>query len=387
MNRTKCDILILTATFGSGHKSVANAIKEYVQGEDDNLRVDIADIFEIVSPKIYKGIYKWYEFFVKNNSKLYNYFYYKKDNNKKWQGEELMMLLYKSDFTSFVTSKQPKVIISTFPLCSGLVSKYKERYKDNVSLITCITDVVDNWEWIYPNTDKYFVATSDIKDKLVRKGIEEEKIVATGIPVKKDFLEESPNKSTNGQDEGNKDSTILMMGGGVGLLPDDIEIYRWLNKLENVRTIVVTGNNKKLLTKLRECEDLTNVKVYGYTDRVHEFMKSADIIISKAGGVTLFEAINSKLPILVYKPTLGQEIENGKFIANKNIGSVIHDLDSLKTRIYQFLENDNYRKSLEDNLDKVKNKFNVDDLTRHILELYSSYNSDNYYRGNTILTS
>ena len=46
------DILILTASFGMGHKSVSNAIKEQIEAEYKNVKVEIADILEIVNPKV-----------------------------------------------------------------------------------------------------------------------------------------------------------------------------------------------------------------------------------------------------------------------------------------------------------------------------------------------
>ena len=48
------DILILTASFGMGHKSVANALKEQIEAEYKHVKVSVGDILEIVNPKVKK---------------------------------------------------------------------------------------------------------------------------------------------------------------------------------------------------------------------------------------------------------------------------------------------------------------------------------------------
>lgn len=56
-------------------------------------------------------------------------------------------------------------------------------------MITCITDVIDNWEWLHLNTDKYFVPSEEVKQNLIRKGVPYCRIVVTGIPVRNAFKE------------------------------------------------------------------------------------------------------------------------------------------------------------------------------------------------------
>ena len=60
----------------------------------------------------------------------------------------------------------------------------------------------------------------------------------------------------------------------------------------------------------------------GYTDRVHEYMASADLMLSKPGGITLFEAISSELPLLAWEPFLQQEINNARFLTRAGIGVI-----------------------------------------------------------------
>lgn len=369
----KCDILILTATFGTGHMSVSNAILDYIKINAGNLNVRIADIFQIIKPETYKGVYKGYEFLIKTNSKLYNYFYYRKNFNNSLQMDDVMCNLYLSKFADYIMDVDPAIIISTFPLCSRFVSKYKEEYKSYTPLITCITDVVDSKEWIYSETNRYYVATLDVKNGLVRKGIDESIIKVTGIPVRKEFVECRRDRSML-EEYGIKedDFVIMLMGGGMGLLPGEIKYYKWLNDLEGIKVLVLTGNNRELYKKLCKQKDLNNIKVLKYMDNVFEIMVNSDLLVTKAGGVTVFEAIASKVPTIVYRPILGQEVENGKFITEQGIGSIAWDLTELKEKINQVIEDKEYRDELSGNINKLSISIDMDGLLADILYLYKN---------------
>lgn len=374
--RNSTDILILTATFGAGHLLVSKAIKQEIQQLNESLKIDIFDVYEIISPNLCKSMYKGYELLIKNSSDLYNYFYYKRNDIKNSQTDDMIYTLYLSKFAEFIFERKPKIIISTFPMCSGFVSKFKEKYNQDIALVTCITDVVDSWEWIYPKTDRYFVATSELKDKLVNKGVNKSDIIVTGIPIREGFLQSKCDNNLS-KNFGIKpdDIVVLIMGGGMGIIPDDRNFYRWLNGYNNVKTIIITGNNRKLFNKLSQYNDLKNIIPMGYVDNIYELMRNSHILISKAGGVTLFEAIASKIPIIAYKPVLGQEIENCKFITSKKIGSVANNIDELRLRLYEYLKYNGLRNEVLSNIAEISESIDKKSLSKNVISLYSLYDS------------
>ncbi|WP_187296227.1 MGDG synthase family glycosyltransferase [Tepidibacter mesophilus] len=363
MNRD--DILILTANFGSGHLSVADAIKQQLKIYDDNLNIKVVDVIEICSPHLTDEVYKAYEILVKNTQDIYNYFYKIKSNNQTIM-DKIIYKMYLSKMAKYIQEINPKIIISTFPMCSGFVSMYKEKYKSEIPLITCITDIVDNSEWIYPNTNKYMVATDVIKLKLEDKGIASNSIEVTGIPVRKKFLVEYKCDIRKKYGIKNSEFVILMMGGGLGLLPKDDEIYNYLDNLDNVKTVVITGNNKEKFNYLTEKMKLKNTIVKGFIDEVAELMNSADLLITKPGGVSTFEAIHSEIPMLINEPTLGQEIENANFIENTGIGMIVRNSTQLKNMIEKLLLSYELRNELKENIKLIKNQLNLDMITNYI---------------------
>ncbi|EGT3849264.1 UDP-diphospho-muramoylpentapeptide beta-N-acetylglucosaminyltransferase [Clostridioides difficile] len=353
-------VLILTGKFGMGHYSASNSLSEDIKAKFDNSEIIIKDIFEYIMPNYSDKMYKTFSILVNRGSSLYNLFYKCAENGKK-DIKFTFSDYFLNKLDTLLHEVQPTVVISTFPFCSQLVSRYKEKYNSNLPLITCITDISSHSEWISKNTDCYLVASKSTKEELVFKGIDESKIKVNGIPVKKEFKRiEHVNHSTK--------KNILIMGGGLGLLPKSEQFYKELNSLEGVKTTVITGNNKKMYYKLYGRYE--NIEVVGYTNEVYKYMKDSDLIISKPGGITLFETIYSELPILAFNPFLQQEIDNASFILNNEIGRILgknkkYYVDEIKDLIYD----DTTLKEMSSNMKELKKQFDNNTLENILFSL------------------
>ena len=110
------------------------------------------------------------------------------------------------------------------------------------------------------------------------------------------------------------------MGGGLGLMPRKDSFYEALNALPNVHTTIITGRNQKLYDRL--AGRYPHIEVLGFTDRVYDYMARADLVLTKPGGITLFESIFSELPILAWEPFLEQEKLNARFLVKRGLGRV-----------------------------------------------------------------
>lgn len=369
----KCDILILTASFGSGHISVSNAIIEHIKEREPDMKIVTIDLYKIVNPRLSKSIYKAYSLLVKHGYKLYNYEYYKKKYRKKESRLYTPSNRSLSKLAKLANELKPRIVISTFPNCTGYMSRYKETYKDNIPLLTCITDVVDNNEWLHKHNDLYFVPVEAIKERLIKKGINKDRIITTGIPIRKMFHNDTFNNKIVREQYGYNETMfiILIMGGSMGILPERDAFFKWINSLNNTKTIILTGKNKGLYNKIIN-KNYQNIRAIEYADNVSELMRMSNLLISKAGGITLFEAIASRLPFIVYKPTLGQEVENCKFIENYNIGYITYSIEELKNRLILFMKNEDEYDYLSQNLNNISQNIDMDKLVKNILGTYDN---------------
>lgn len=344
------NILILTGRFGMGHYSVAKTLVQEIEKNIPAAHIETQDIFTYTTPFIAKTVYSAYTLLMNKGSKIYNFFYKKIETGKKGNTTPISLYLpYLLGLDSLIKKNQPDLIISTLPFCSQLVSEYKEKYRSNIPLITCITDISSHIEWITPETNTYLVASTMTKQELIRQGIPEERIIITGIPVQEQFKQPIAKSHS-------PEKRLLIMGGGLGLLPKQDKFYQQLSNLPGVHTTIITGNNLALYNRLYN--RFPDLEVIGFTDQVYRYMQEADLIITKPGGITLFETIHSELPILAFAPFLAQEQENAAFIRNYQIGRIMHSapkdcIGEIAAALYddQFLANcrENIR-YLKDNL-------------------------------------
>ena len=307
-------ILIMTGKFGMGHWSAASSLKDSMLRAIPGTEAEILDLFDWAAPGCADAIYKTFSLLVNHGSGLFN-IYYKATAHTK-SGDEsasLCTLALLDKVEQLIAQRHPDAIVATHPLCAQVISFYKQERRSNVPLVTCITDMSIHPEWINPYTDCYLVGSAEVRQGLMEQGVAEENIVVTGIPVRQEFRQ-----SVLRQPKETKE--LLLMGGGLGLLPRGRKFYDGLDALPGVHTTIITGNNRKLYDKL--AGKWKNITVVGYTDRVRDYMVEADLMLSKPGGITLSEAVYTALPILMPKPFLQQERNNAAFAVRRGIGRV-----------------------------------------------------------------
>jgi processive 1,2-diacylglycerol beta-glucosyltransferase len=326
LDNTNKTILILTAQFGAGHISAANAIRDYILEKEPTYNIVIQNFISASIPKMNKPLVKLYEANTKYTPGLYNYYYYlKKSFDSK---HDVAYKMYTPKLSEYILDTDPDLIISTFPMACACVDYFKSKNPDfKVPSVTVVTDVVDSLEWIYPSTNMYFVASHEIKNRYVQKGINPTKVKVTGVPVKKEF--------NNHSDLSSDKHKLLIVGGGRGLFDMDTEFFYYIDELldeymNDLEVTIVCGKNKKLYDKLTEKKPLKNISVLGFVNNMPSLLKDHNLLVTKPGGATLFEAIKSEIPVVSMLPKVGQEIENARFIIDKGIGIIYNDENDLK---------------------------------------------------------
>lgn len=363
----RVDVLILTASFGNGHNSATQAILEDIIMHEPQLKVRSVDLFDITTPKLKEYFTGTYQILTKNQPAIYNRLYDLRTKTPNNALDSLMVQLTFERFKDYVESVSPKMIISVFPTGAAFASYYRENYDKNVKLITCITDVVDSWEWIYPNTDLYFVASLTVKKRLMFKNISEENILVTGVPVRRKFKEIVNTNSA----ETKKIRHLLIIGNAMESVRLNKKFLEKLSKLKNTRTTIVTGKQKTLYHKLVRMNKWDNIDLVGYTEHLEEYMAQSDLIISKAGGATIFEAIEMELPILVQHSCVGQENCNVEFVKEAGIGELVQDADSLYNKLVELFKNKRSIQYYRKNIRNFKKTLNPDQIAPQIINLLS----------------
>lgn len=324
-------ILILTGRFGMGHVSAAEAIRQEILLEKERIDVEVIDFFGYIFPKMSRLLYKGFEFLVEKHAGIYN-----KINHIAARHSDVPLKTYiASRMADLMLKQRPDLVVVTFPGGAQYVSRYKEMTGWNVELYVYITDLTVHREWFADKADLYFVGSKEVKDEMVGLGIPSTMIKVAGIPVKQTFKINEASRVKGYR----RNKEVLIMGGGLGLIEGADRLISSLLAESNINITLIAGNNINLRKEISN--KFPQINVVGYTNKVDYYMKMADLLVTKSGGMTTFEAVNCHTPMFILPPFLLQEIGNARFVEKMGIGIVAWNRhDDIGQMIIDLLAND-----------------------------------------------
>ena len=350
------NILIVTGKFGMGHWSASMSLRQQLLRAFPEAQVEVMDLIAYTNHN-YESMYKWFNVLVTRGSGLFN-LYYKFTQNKDSDERPLNEEQCPDRVEELFERKRPDVIIATHPICAHIVARWKRETGSSLPMVTCVTDLTSHSEWIHRVTNCYLVGTEEIKERLAAKGVNRDIIYVTGIPVRAEF--KLPVHRGDRQQR-----NLLIMGGGLGMMPRKDSFYEALDTMPGVHTTIITGRNQKLYDRL--VDKYENIRVIGFTDRVYEYMAWADLVLTKPGGITMFESIFSELPILAWEPFLEQEKNNARFLVKRGLGRVAaKEPDECLTAIRELIYDDYTLADMSAKMHALKEQLEQESLT-HIL--------------------
>ena len=321
MNEMKKIHIFHISEFG-GHSKAAQNIKEAFFYKNPRIEVNSLNSLGYFYPRSEKVVDFLYTNTIKHIPSLWGKVY----DKKKVVGtiDPYRKLISKFTFKrldKFIKERGADCFVATQAFPSGLIADYKKKTNKIIPLVAIVTDYHPNRFWVHPFVDRYIVACQEAKEVLISEGIKEERIKILGIPISLKFL------STYPRDQICKElgfhqnlNTVLIMSGGLGLGPIKV-IAKELDSLDhNFQIIVVCGKNKNLYEWFRKKERKFKKPLFffSYVENINKIMDFSDIIITKAGGMTISESLAKGLCIIITNSIPGQEERNVEYLLKQN---------------------------------------------------------------------
>ncbi len=350
MNQNTPKILIISSDTGGGHRSAAQALAEGVKkfwlGESVAVRI-IKAVEE--SHHITDKLVKVYNWVLQNKQHWMKYLYWTMNKIRPETREFFMKRCIgfcREQFEKWC----PHIVVSVHPLTQHIFARILKELNlaDKIPLVTVVTDPCYGfWKgWACNDVSLYLVANEDARRQLIDYGILPEKIKISGMPVHPKFHEVNEKDAQNARKAYGLDEekfTVFVNAGwiGGGNIPN---IFRELVRGElNVQAIFLAGKNEELR---KEAEELAKtakfpVKVIGYSDEIEKLMQSADVMISKLGGLTTFEALACHLPIIAdtTTPPMPQEAGTVSLLAKRGAGILLEKATDIVPTIQSLVNN------------------------------------------------
>jgi len=305
----------------SGHHRASLAIEKALNSIDPDIDILNINAFNYTNPILEKVINKTYMGIVRSKPEVWDYLY---DNPAIFQRvqrlRDLIHNMNSEKLQGLINSFQPDVIACTQAFPCGMIADLKKRGLIDAKLFGVLTDYNAHSYWIYDTVDYYITAAEHSVQRLLQSGVQQDRIKPFGIPIDPKFsrkIDEARIRKQYNLRSGVP--TLLIMGGGQGLGP----IRHMVKALESMeidfQIMVVAGTNKRLyrwLSKRAMRVQKKQMVVFDYIDNIEELMHVSDVIITKAGGLTTFEALSKGLPIIIVAPLPGQEAKNTQFLTD-----------------------------------------------------------------------
>jgi processive 1,2-diacylglycerol beta-glucosyltransferase len=346
-------IVILTASYGKGHLQVAYSLyKECMKRELTNVK--ICNLYSESNPLVAEITEKLYKKSFTIGRHFYKLFYYGTD---KVHNNKLFRRYFYYGFkrlTSLIQEEEPDILINTFPIYA--VPEFRRKTGKFIPTFNILTDYCLHRLWLHKEVDKYYVATPELKAKIMKHGIPEAKVAVSGIPIRHAFSERVDSQSLYEKYQLSPSKKIvLLIAGAYGVLKNIKEICLELLVSTDYQVAVVCGNNHVLQKELHMLEDNFKERfhAFGYVERIDELFRLATVMVTKPGGVTLTETTAIGTPLVLYKPVPGQERENALYFEEKDSAVIVHDQEDMVPTITSLTENEEWQILMQTSLKQL----------------------------------
>ena len=346
-------ILILTCNTGGGHNSAALALKSYF--DNKNIHCDIADFLSFGKEIANNIICNGHVFIYRHAPKLFE-IGYKLSESETTKHKKTIIYKYCSKYADklydFLKQSNYDYIISVHVFASLALDYIKKNMDSSIYACHLSTDYACYPEIANTNLDKYFIAHSKLKNAHIECGIVAEKIIPSGIPVRDIFFENKITKqeARRALNISNDKKLIIVAGGSMGCGPIEDIAEKLINNYKNKCNIaVICGSNEKLYDTLKKYPELI---LFGFVSDIEVHMAAADILITKAGGLTITEAAALSRPIVFINAVSGCEAYNREFFSQNTYALSSYDVDKVIENVGLLLSDEFLYNKIKNNLDK-----------------------------------
>jgi UDP-N-acetylglucosamine:LPS N-acetylglucosamine transferase len=350
-------ILIISSDTGGGHKSAAAAIAAGVQkfwgGDSYAVRVVRAvEESHHLSAKLV-GMYNWV---LKNRQHWMKYLYWCV-NRFRPETREFFHRRSIGFVRDLFERWCPHVVVSVHPLTQHIFARVLKELglAGTVPLVTVVTDPCYGfWKgWACDDVTLYLVASEEARQQLLDYGVRPERIKVSGMPVHPKFELPDERSAQAARRELGLDPqkfTVFVNAGwvGGGNIP---QIFRELVRGElDVQAIFLAGRNEELRTEAESIAASAKfpVKVIGYSEQVEQLMQAANVMVSKLGGLTTFEALACRVPIIAdtTTPPMPQESGAATMLARRGAGVLLKRAADIVPEVRRMVEDSRYYANL-----------------------------------------
>jgi processive 1,2-diacylglycerol beta-glucosyltransferase len=314
-------VLILTAGFGEGHNAAARGLKEGFDSLGGEVEAEVLDLFEPAFGAFYQKSRRHYLWMVNHAPELWAAIYAVLDRVPLLSLLSWFFRPLKNALVRALMKSRPDAVVSVYPVYGYVLDEAKrEAALPALKSFVMITDSITvNSVWLRCGADAFCVANEDTAEVLFAARIPREKVRVSGFPVSMRFA-----TSMVEREElflGGRLPRVLFMVNGQR--ERALLLVERLLRQGGIELTVTVGKDGELGRRITELAGRIGreVRVLGWVENVPDLIRMNHLLIGKAGGAMVQEALAAEVPMLITQILPGQEEGNARLILQNGCGA------------------------------------------------------------------
>ena len=323
-------VLILTAGYGEGHNAAARGLHAAFAGHPAaTARVwdPLADCFG----KVYDWSRRNYLKTIEKRPRHWLFIYRLLDKTPLIALAEWPLFHVRRHLRRTLAGESPHAIVSVYPLYPYLLDRlYPAGQPRPFKVYTVVTDSITiNSVWHRCTSDLFLVPNEETAEVMRAAGVPAEKLRVLGFPVPPIFATPPAIRPLPGDGPAR---VLFMINAG---RTQALEVVKRLLKLDGIALTVTAGRDEELGTAIRELARTAgrDVQVLGWVSNMPELVMSHHVLIGKAGGASVQEAIAARTPMIITKVVPGQEEGNARLLEQNGCGAVRETPEAIASQV------------------------------------------------------
>jgi len=333
-------LLIITAAFGEGHNSAARNLA--LAANAAGAITKVADPCQAATPVATGVVSRAYRFVTTHMPRTWARIYQMTDRCDFSKPRLPLMRKPENSLALMIHNFRPDAVVSTYPLYPYFLERILHQADfagKKLPVFTVVTDSIEiNASWLRAPTDYWLVSDPETRSIMVNAGLPATRIIDSGFPVNPIFEKLRSIPATDPCEP------FRILYFATAKRPFIRRHGRALLEASpRVKLTIVMGRNTRLLnTKARElrAEYPGRVRLIGWTRKVPELMNRHHLIVGKAGGATVHEALAARCPMLIHHLVPGQEEGNLALLRHLSGGNLADTAETLQQRVQALLADD-----------------------------------------------
>ena len=347
-------ILILTASFGDGHNAAARNLRDAIELISEDAKVEVLDLFESTYGTLNSLMKQAYQGLVRYAPTVWSGVFSVFDNPTLFRSQTSSLGKLRDSLAVLLHDTEPDVVVSCYPVYSHIIRDiFRDHAEQPFRFITVVTDSISVCSaWYRAPSDLFIVANAPTSEVLTEAGVPKHQVKALGFPVSPVFAREQP-LPLAAPERGQRRKVLYVINTGKAKAGKSIDR---LLKLPDLDLTITVGRDATLKAKLSERlrEHGDRVRVYGWTNQMPRLLMSHHLVIAKAGGAMVQEAIAARCPIIINQVIPGQEEGNAQLVRKLGVGAVAEKGKEVRDLVEEvFAHRSRKWQDWRDNLEKV----------------------------------